>query len=160
MTALPPFSTVVDEYGTTVLRYCRALATWHDAEDAWSETFLSALKAYPELPHNANIEAWLITIARRKVIDQARTRGRLPIPIAEVPEQQPPQPQDRDGLYEELGTLPDKQRLAVVYRHLGGLEYAEIAAILGNSQAAARRAVADGLNTLRKTYQGNYHDRF
>lgn len=152
--ALPAFRTVVDEYGAAVLRYCRVLASWHDAEDAWSETFLSALKAYPELPQNANVEAWLITIARRKVIDQARTRGRSPIPVAEVPEQQAPVSQEQDGLYAELGALPDKQRLAVVYRHLGGLEYAEIAVILGNSQAAARRAVADGLKTLRKTYRG------
>lgn len=153
MTALPPFSTVVDEYGTAVLRYCRALAAWHDAEDAWSDTFLSALRAYPELSQEANVEAWLITIARRKVIDQARARGRLPIPVAEVPEQQSRQSQEQDLLYAELGALPEKQRLAVVYRHLGGLGYDEIAAILGNSQAAARRAVADGLKQLRKTYR-------
>ena len=35
------------------------------------------------------------------------------------------------------------------YRYLGGLPYAEIAAILGGSVAAARRAGADGIANLR-----------
>ena len=43
-----------------------------DADDAWSETFLSALRAYPTLRPGSNVEAWLVTIAHRKAIDQAR----------------------------------------------------------------------------------------
>jgi DNA-directed RNA polymerase specialized sigma24 family protein len=43
-----------------------------DADDAWSETFLSALRAYPRLPADANVEAWLVTIAHRKAIDLIR----------------------------------------------------------------------------------------
>jgi DNA-directed RNA polymerase specialized sigma24 family protein len=55
-----------------------------------------------------------------------------------------------DGeLWDEVKALPFTQRAAVTYHHLVGLPYAEIAAILGNSEAAARRAAADGIKTLR-----------
>ena len=60
------FEHVVAEHGTTVLRVCRAIVGPADADDAWSETFLAAMRAYPELPGDANVEAWLVTIAHRK----------------------------------------------------------------------------------------------
>ena len=49
-----------------------------------------------------------------------------------------------------LATLAPMQREAVIYHHLAGLRYAEVAGILGNSEAAARRASADGMRALRK----------
>ena len=48
--------------------------------------------------------------------------------------------------------MPAKQRQAVAYHYLAGLPYAEIATILDSSAAAARRAAADGIATLRRTY--------
>ncbi len=44
------------------------------AEDALSEAFASALSVWPEKGCPANPEAWLLTVARRKLIDQIRTR--------------------------------------------------------------------------------------
>ena len=49
-----------------------------------------------------------------------------------------------------LAGLPDKQRQAVAYHYLGGLPYAEVAALLGGTAEAARRAAADGIATLRR----------
>ena len=40
-----------------LLRVRRALLARPDADDAWSETFLAALRAYPDLADGANIEA-------------------------------------------------------------------------------------------------------
>ncbi len=45
MSIKQPFEKVVEEHGRTVLRVCRALLASHDADDAWSETFLSACAA-------------------------------------------------------------------------------------------------------------------
>ena len=72
MTVKQPFETVVCRHGPTVLRVCRAVVGSVDADDAWSETFLAALKAYPDLDPEANVEAWLVTIAHRKAIDITR----------------------------------------------------------------------------------------
>ena len=71
MKAKQPFEAVVEGHGPTVLRVCRAIVGPIDADDAWSDTFLAAMKAYPDLPADANIEAWLVTVAHRKAIDQA-----------------------------------------------------------------------------------------
>ena len=152
-----PFEKVVARHGDTVLRVCRVLLGAHDAEDAWSETFLAALRAYPDLPDTANTEAWLVTIAHRKAIDVLRARKRLPAPVEEVPEAPTSLgvPGDADAdLWQAVAALPDKQRQAVAYHYVAGLPYAEIAIILGGTTDAARRAAADGIKNLRKNYQG------
>lgn len=141
-------------HGATVLRVVRAVVGHSDADDAWSDTFLAALKAYPRLPSDANIEAWLVTIAHRKAIDITRTASRRAIPVADPPDVPAPDRTDRHDLDLDtaVGALPPKQRHAVAYHYLAGLPYAEIALILDSSEAAARRAAADGIATLRRTY--------
>lgn len=151
-----PFEDVVAEHGPTVLRVCRAVVGPVDAEDAWSETFLSALRAYPQLPADANVEAWLVTIAHRRALDVGRARSRRPTPTGDMPEQAAPRadPASRDpDLWDALARLPAKQRQAVAYRHIAGLPFADIAHLLGNSPDAARRAAADGIKTLRRIYR-------
>jgi RNA polymerase sigma factor (sigma-70 family) len=150
-----PFEAVVSAHGPTVLRVCRAVLGPVDADDAWSETFLSALKAYPGLPAGANIEAWLVTIAHRKAIDVTRARARRAIPAGDLPEiaATPPAESD-DDLADALARLPDKQKHAVAYHYLAGLPYGDVAGVLGGSADAARRAAADGIATLRRTYPG------
>lgn len=139
------------EYGPMVLRVCRAVVGPTDAEDAWSETFLSAMRAYPQLDANANVEAWLVTIAHRRAIDIGRAITRAPAPVDAIPETGHTDSHDPD-LWAALEVLPDKQRRTLAYRYLAGLPYAEIAGLLGGSTDAARRAAADGIKTLRTTY--------
>jgi len=86
MTGKQPFEAIVSAHASTVLRVCRAVLGPADADDAWSETFLSAMKAYPDLPADANVEAWLVTIAHRKAIDVTRAAARRAIPVAETPD--------------------------------------------------------------------------
>lgn len=158
MTGRQPFETVVATHGATVLRVCRAVLGSSDADDAWSETFLSAMKAYPELAADANVEAWLVTIAHRKAIDVTRAAARRAVPVAVTPDVDVEPAADADALaYDDdlaaaFAALPDKQKWSVAYHHLAGLPYAEVAAILGGSADAARRAAADGITTLRRTY--------
>lgn len=155
----PPFEQVVTDHGRTVLRVCRAVLGPQDAEDAWAETFLAALRAYPELPADANLEAWLVTVAHRKALDVIRSRVRAPLAVREVPERATQDgdalgrghPADRDhALWEALAALPPKQRHAVAYHYVVGLPHREVAAITGGSTDAARRAAADGIAALRR----------
>jgi RNA polymerase sigma factor (sigma-70 family) len=152
--SLPPFERVVAEHGPAVLRVCRALLGPADAEDAWSETFLHALAAYPSLRPGSNLRGWLVTIAHRKAIDLHRKAKRGPLVTDELPESpvEPHAPEGRPELWNALAALPDRQRQAVTYHHVAGLPYAEVAELLGGSEAAARRAAADGIAALRKAY--------
>lgn len=155
---MKPFEQIVAEHGPTILRVCRAVLGPNDADDAWSETFLAALRAYPGLRPESNVEAWLVTIAKRKAIDQHRARARHPVPVAQPPEAPATAPEqpglEETELWEVLQELPDKQREAVAYHYLAGLPYAQVAGILGNSEAAARRAAADGIKKFRAVYKG------
>jgi RNA polymerase sigma factor (sigma-70 family) len=160
----------VAEHGATVLRVCRAVLGPHpDAEDAWSETFLAALRAYPELPADANIQAWLVKIAHRKAIDITRARQRRAVPVGDVPEgaRQSGSPAaggtpaaggdpaaTDDGVWAAVKALPDKQRQAVAYHYLAALPFKDIAALVGGSTDAARRAAADGIKNLRTAFAG------
>lgn len=153
-----PFEQAVADHGAVVLRVCRAVLGPTDAEDAWSETFLAALRAWAELPDDANVRAWLVTIAHRKAIDARRSEARRAIPVDAVPER-PTRAEDGPGaalpdeaLWSALAALPDKQRLCVAYHHVAGLPHADVALLVGGTPAAARRAAADGIATLRRTY--------
>jgi RNA polymerase sigma factor (sigma-70 family) len=154
MSTKRPFEQIVAEHGPTVLRVCRALLARSDADDAWSETFLAALRAYPDLPADANVQAWLVTIASRKAIDAVRAEARRPRPVADPPERVTTPAEDGadDQLWAGWRALPDKQRQAVALHHVAGLPYAEVAERLGGTAAAARRAAADGIAALRRRY--------
>lgn len=144
------------EHGEAVRRVCRALLPNVDADDAWSETFLSALRAYPPRDVSGNLRGWLVTIAHRKAIDQLRGSTRRATPVGDLPEislaAQDLATIDGAELRDALRLLPEKQRYAVVCRYLADLPYDEVAALLNCSQAAARRSVSDGLQSLRRVY--------
>lgn len=150
-----PFEEVVAEHGPVVWRVCRALLGPADADDAWSETFIAALRAYPGLRPDSHVRGWLVTIAHHKAIDQIRQTNRAPRPVEDLPETPSavglPEPAD-EGLRAALDALAPKQRGAVIYHHLAGLPYAAVGVLLDTSEAAARRSAADGIANLRATY--------
>jgi len=152
--SVKPFEQVVDEHGPAVLRACRAILSPADADDAWSETFLAALRAYPQLRPGSNVRAWLVTIAHRKAIDVTRGAARRALPVGDVGNGAIHLgSDDRDlDLTRSLAALPDKQRYAVVYHYLIGLPYRDVAAVIGGTADAARRAAADGIAKLRRTH--------
>lgn len=152
-TVKPTFEDIVHAHGVTVLRVCRAIVGPVDADDAWSETFLAAIVAYWELPDEANVEAWLVTIAHRKSIDILRKRSRHAVPLAELPQIETNDRHTDFELWEAVGQLPTKQRMAIAYHYLAGLPFAEVAEVLGGSPDAARRAASDGMKKLRKHYE-------
>jgi RNA polymerase sigma factor (sigma-70 family) len=154
---MQPFEAIVAEHGPVVMRVCRALLGPVEADDAWSETFLAALRAYPQLRPGSNVRGWLVTIAHHRAIDQLRARARAPEPAAEPAEARPggdrgPEPADTE-LHGALAALPFKQRGAVAYRYLADLDYSDVAALLQCSEAAARRSASDGIANLRKHYR-------
>ena len=148
---LPPFQRFLDTHRDDVLRFLVASLGRHDADDAFQETFLSALRAYPRLRGDSNLRAWVLTIAHRKALDVHRARGRNPVPVAEVHERAVPADESgADDHWERVRALPARQREVLTLRYAADLTHAEVALALGCSEEATRRAAADGLKTLRK----------
>jgi DNA-directed RNA polymerase specialized sigma24 family protein len=155
-----PFESVVADHGPVVHRVVRALLGPVDADDAWSETFLAALEAYPRLRPDSDVRAWLVTIAHRKAVDRLRASSRAPVASGDVGASAggvevgfDDAVAGRDpALWAALAALPFKQRAAVAYHHVAGLPYAEVGALIGSSEVAARRSASDGLAALRRTW--------
>lgn len=178
MMSLPPFQLLLDRHGHALRRLLLAAVGPDDADDCYQETWLAALRAYPELREPANLEAWLAQIARRKAIDCLRRRGRsqavggaaeleqLSASGAAVAAAVAATGSDDDRGFAGLVTidardggplaavarLPQKQRAAVTLRVLLELSYAQVAATMATTEAAARHNVHAGLKRLRKEY--------
>jgi RNA polymerase sigma-70 factor (ECF subfamily) len=145
--AIPPFERFYAEnrdevFGVLVKRLGR-----QRAEDAFQETFLRALRAYPALRHGDHLRAWVLTIARNVAIDSFR-RGRPEVEL-EAPVELPRRP-----AYAELehltDDLPPTERAAVVLRYAYDMPYAAIGVALGSSEDAARQAASAGVRRLRR----------
>ncbi len=141
-TLIPPFERFYEAHRAEVLGFLGRRLGRDRAEDAFQETFLRALRAYPRLEHGEHLRAWVLTIASRIVLDDVRRR-RPPTTsdIEELPE-----------LVDDKG-LPPKERAAVVLRYGYDLAYDEIGAALGSTEAAARQAASAGVRRLRKEQQ-------
>jgi len=146
---LPPFQRLLDAHAGDVMRFLVGVVGRDDADDAFQETLLSALRAYPRLEHADNLRAWLFTIAHRKATDVHRARARRPVPVGAVEERAATEEPD-GGDWELVRRLPDRQRSVLTLRYAADLSHREIAAVLGCSEDASRRAAADGLKALRK----------
>ena len=158
---LPPFQTLLDEHAADLHRYLVASVGPHDGADCFQETVIAALRAYPGLAHDRNLRGWLFTIAHRKVIDHARGTGRRALPVADPPEVPAARAEAGgladDDLWGAVRALPPKQRSAVVQRFVLDRPYAEVAAVIGCSEAAARQNVRAGLQRLRADLPQEVH---
>jgi RNA polymerase sigma factor (sigma-70 family) len=154
---VPPFGKFLEANRAAVYRFLTVAVGPADADDCFQETFLAALRAYPRLTDGSKLDRWVLTIASRKAIDHHRARGRRAVPVDEVPEPPAParaatpEPTDtQDPLWVAVRSLPPRQRIAVVHRHVLDRPYEEIAELMGCSEATARANVYQGTKRLRE----------
>jgi RNA polymerase sigma factor (sigma-70 family) len=146
---VPPFERFYEEQQRSVLAQLRSMLGRDAADDAFQETFLRALRAYPTLKHGRHLRTWALTIARNVALDILR-RDRVNT-SAEIPDLESV---DEPLPYEELrrltNGLPEKERAAVFLRYGYDLSYEDIGAALGSSPEAARQAASSGVRRLRR----------
>src|SRR3989304_9346108 len=158
------FETMLSTLGPEIFAFLwRIVGDGPEAEDCLQDTFLRAYKAFPRLEgEDVNHRAWLYAIAnnvarthlgRRKkhdarnvILDEQRSDGGAS--VERIVERR----QELETLREAVHALPYRQQAALILRKYHGLEYAEIAAVLGGSNAAARANVYQGLKRLRKQF--------
>ena len=92
---LPPFQALLDAHGRDVHRFLIAQVGPVDADDCYQETWLAALRAYPQLRDASNLRSWILTIAHRKAIDHVRSRARRAVPVAEAEAEVEQRPRQR-----------------------------------------------------------------
>jgi RNA polymerase sigma-70 factor, ECF subfamily len=153
------FSLLFRDANPSLLRYLRVIAP-DVAEDVAAETWLQVLRGLTSFRGGEqDWRAWLFTISRRKVIDDARRRARRPaVPLSDVPPGRVPLAADAaDVALEHFGTrkamtmlaaLPPLQAEVILLRVVAGLDTDAVAKMLGRSPGAVRVAAHRGLRQL------------
>ncbi len=109
-----------------------------------------------------NLTPWIAAIARNKIIDAARRRGRraeadiadFENVLAAPPEQEDfEREQERQGALRLLGQLSGRQREAIEAVSIRGESLRKAAAALGVSEGALRVSVHRGLKALAELYR-------
>lgn len=137
----------------------------HVAEDLTQETMLAAVRTDACLAADEPI-AWLFGIARHKLHDHYRRQDRERAQFAAsdpefeeaiadqatLPELNLESLHVRDGIIATLDRLPPRQRSALVFRYLDGLDVSGTAGMLGVSIHAAESLLARGRRSFRTLY--------
>jgi RNA polymerase sigma-70 factor, ECF subfamily len=143
----------VDELG----RFCLLRLRDDDAaRDATQQVFAQALAGLGGYRETGQFRAWLYTIARHVLANQARSRRPIvPLAVAEeaidpglTPEETATASLERHALLEAVGRLPDDQRTAIELR-LAGLTGPEVAEAMGRSHDAVKKLQLRALERLR-----------
>ena len=148
---VPPFQEFLEANRRTVHRFLSVAVGSHDADDVFQETFIAALRAYPRLRNGELLDRWVLRIASRKAIDHHRAGKRRPIPTDRIPDSGVITTGDEDGvLWDAVRSLPPRQRVAVVHRHVLDRPYGEIADLMDSTEETARANVHQGIKRLRE----------
>jgi len=161
------FEAIVARHHGEIYRYLRRLS-WRvtEADDLSQETFLRAYRARMRLTPDANVRAWLFTIAtnvfRNHVRSERRRRAAHDTVRAtrreadhDGPEAHALAGEVRSLTESTIRRLPLKQRLAFTLRKLHELDYDAIGQSLDCSPESARAHVFHALRKIRTTLNGH-----
>lgn len=127
----------------------RRSATPADAEDVTADVFAAAVAGLDRFePGPAPVLAWLYTVARRRLVDEARHRDRAPI-VAVEPVSADYGDDVAAALRNAIGALPEGQRTVVVLKLVHGWSIREIAARQGWTEAACKMRLSRAVDRLR-----------
>ncbi len=129
---------------------CRRLAgNEADALDACQEALIAIVRGLDRFDGRSSFGTWSYRVATNACLDELRRRKRRPDPgLPEVEHEVPGAApgvadtvSDRLDLDEALGNLAEEFRAPVVLRDVAGLDYAEIAEVLGIPPGTVRSRI-------------------
>lgn len=128
-----------------------------DAEEAVQDAFVALARHAGGIRGDGrSVRAWLVRTVRNACIDRLRARGRRrEQPVGDVPEQPDDgAPADLDGpdplLETALRQLTERQRTALLLRHVAGMSGDEIADVIGGGRDAVYALVARAERSVRR----------
>jgi RNA polymerase sigma-70 factor (ECF subfamily) len=153
-----------DVYGYLLAR-CRNRA---DAEDVTGEVFMAAVDAVRRAAVPDLTVAWLIGVARHKLVDHWRRREREDRRMEAVASDagtvdaagNDPWPEHLDVLAarDTLATLSAQHRAALTLRYLDGLSVPEVSGALGRSVHATEALLVRARQAFRVAHREGSHD--
>jgi RNA polymerase sigma-70 factor (ECF subfamily) len=147
------FLAIYDAHAQSVYRYLLSrLGDPAEAQDLTSQTVLTAWEHFPRYREDGRAGAWLMSIARSKLVDFLRREKRRPEEVffpepggsAAVEEAE-----RRSRLQEMIRGLPDSDRELLRLRYTAGMPIAEIAAMAGRGEEAVKKSFQRLIGRLR-----------
>jgi RNA polymerase sigma-70 factor (ECF subfamily) len=146
------------------------LALWRtgsaeDAEDVVQDVFLRLVEHGPKLAAIRHPKRWLLTVARRRAVDQVRRSGRWPTePLDETAflvarTGDPARVVDARRVSRLVGELPAKQREVLLLRHFADCSFADIGRITGVPTFTAASRYRLAVTRLRRRLENRDDDR-
>ena len=141
----------------------RILGNPDDALDATQEALLAIARKIGSFDGRAKFSTWAYRVATNAALDEARRRGRRPVPSEHLPESGAGHATvhgtihgsgtesaivDRLDVDAALAQLTPDYRAAVALRDLVGMDYADIAEVLGIPPGTVRSRISRGRAAL------------
>jgi RNA polymerase sigma-70 factor (ECF subfamily) len=156
---LSAFAQIVERWQTRLINFFyRATGNRADAEDLAQETFIELNRAAGRYQAQGNFNAFIFTLARRRLIDGYRKKSRRPLDFIDPSEylmqsQAAESDQSREieeAFHRALAALPENQRNAILLLQQQGLSYDEIAQALDASVSAVKTWIFRARTHLRE----------
>ncbi len=159
------FTTLVQEYQDRIYRYCVNRMGEAQGEEIAQDVFLTAWESLAKFRQESSVSTWLTGIAKNKCIQAFRNRGRRQTIAATFvediryqshaegavsPEEMVMDEARRAELAQGMAKMREDERLLLNLRYHKGLPVAEVAELLGKSEAAVRKRLLRALQRLRK----------
>jgi RNA polymerase sigma-70 factor (ECF subfamily) len=153
-----PVGTAFERHYAQIVRYLRRRTdSAEEAEDLAQAVFADAAERLRDFKAGpAPVLAWLYTVAQRRLADRGRAAARRPQTLAGLETLRLERVAEQGygagvatALKAAIGALPAGQRQVVVMKLLEGRRFAEIARVLGTTEAACKMRFARGLEGVR-----------
>jgi RNA polymerase sigma-70 factor (ECF subfamily) len=143
------------ELGPILRRYLRGRVPDADIDDVVQVVFVEVWRFRSRFDPSRSLEAWVLTIARRRAIDHLRSRRRDTVPLEDAQSMAGPDGRDIASQVERsadmqvaLARLPDLQREAIEMAYYADLTQREIAERLHVPLGTIKARTARGLRRL------------
>jgi RNA polymerase sigma-70 factor (ECF subfamily) len=156
---------VYEQHGGLVYGICRRALDEHAAKDVTQEVFVSAWKARDQYdPERGALGAWLVGIAKRRIIDHLRSERRhADRRAAEPVEHTDPDGEvelgrtiDRMVVADALRALPDRARQVITLAYIDGLTHHEITDQTGLPLGTVKSDIRRGLTRIRACLEATH----
>ena len=158
------FAEVFCEYAPRLRRYARRWLNAADADDVVQETLARALANWERLDHQRDVWPWLSVVARNLAFDQLRRRPTCAMPEDDAlpvrgshewdsaPEQAAVSAERADLISQLYASLSPGQQIILRLRVSNGMDTAQIAELVGSSEAAVRQTLFRARRTLQSRF--------
>src|SRR3954447_8048791 len=151
------FEVLYERHAPAILRYCRSLLrSREEAEDVKQEVFVLAISALRRGAEPDAFRPWLYRVAHNACMSHLRMRrpvlvadnGVLVGPVAAA-EPVHHYREELRQLLDDIGTLPDVQRGALLLREMDGFSYEQVGEVLGLPLSTVRASIFRARRTLQ-----------